>query len=53
VTLHCSPDSLKFLQNQINVPISDMSDVLHSLGAKYLDFILCDEVRDFECKAHD
>jgi hypothetical protein len=34
MTLTCSPDSLTLSRNQVNVPISTMSDVLHSLGAR-------------------
>jgi len=34
MTLIYSSDSLTLSQNQINVPISAMSDVLHSLGAR-------------------
>jgi hypothetical protein len=34
LTLTCSSDSLTLSRNQVNVPISAMSDALHSLGAK-------------------
>jgi hypothetical protein len=34
MTLTCSPDSLTLSRNQVNVPISAMSDALHSLGAR-------------------
>ncbi len=34
MTLICSPDSLTLSRNQVNVPISAMSDALHSLGAR-------------------
>ncbi len=34
MTLTCSPDSLTLSRNQVNVLISGMSDVLHSLGAR-------------------
>jgi hypothetical protein len=34
LTLTCSSDSLTLSQNQVNVPISAMSDALHSLGAR-------------------
>jgi len=34
MTLTCSSDSLTLSRNQVNVPISAMSDALHSLGAR-------------------
>ncbi len=34
LTLTCSSDSLTLSRNQVNVPISAMSDVVHSLGAR-------------------
>ncbi len=34
MTLTCSHDSLTLSHNQVNVPISAISDILHSLGAK-------------------
>ncbi|CAK9221362.1 unnamed protein product [Sphagnum troendelagicum] len=34
LTLTCSSDSLTLSRNQANVPISAMSDALHSLGAR-------------------
>ncbi len=34
MTLTCSSDSLTLSRNQINVPISAMSNALHSLGAR-------------------
>jgi hypothetical protein len=34
MTLTCRHDSLTLSRNQVNVPISAMSDVLHSLGAR-------------------
>jgi hypothetical protein len=34
MTLFCNPNNLTLSRNQVNVPISAMSDALHSLGAR-------------------